>query len=475
MKKLSFYKLTILMVLVCVAAIFVLKELPSDLEDKNSPSIAQETSILAKRKSRDLQVEKIDKKFSDRYTKDPYLINPSTETYSVEDINAMIEVANLIEDNEEHGQALKRIAHLWTLIDPDACLQWSLSIANENVGYKYVTAHVISTLVGSNQLEKSTQLLQDIPQGKLRDTAIGYSMFDFAEIDPNLAADLLTMISSSDQIRSSARVISNTLIELDRLSDIKDMYVNMPYGAAKENLGSAVVQGLVVKDPLKALDWIKDNPEINNVKSFESLAKSFAKLDPQLGITVAQEIVDPVIKKKYMSSLVAYWADKNPAEAGKWVIGQIDSVNFDENRDDFSALARLSLANDQNLLFSQLENIQDQTARNAATLSAAAALSEYNPSKAAELALTTTTEEPSEQADAIAITAKNWLNRDPLAASEWIRNLPAGSLKDTAVSELVDNILSKDRDIVMANAWADQIVDPTIRSKVNKSIDNFRE
>jgi hypothetical protein len=82
--------------------------------------------------------------------------------------------------------------------------------------------------------------------------------------------------------------------------------------------------------------------------------------------------------------------------------------------------------------------------------------------------------QPEKQADAVAITAKNWLIRDPLEASKWIGGLEVGPIKDAAVSELVTNILAKDKDIAMANSWAAQIRDSKVRAQVNARIDKTK-
>lgn len=423
------------------------------------------------------KVKVSDYQASDRNVKNPHDIVPSATIYDVHDINAMIKAAFLINDDEERCQKLKKIAQLWTLIDPDACLKWSLSIANDKIGYEYISAKVISTLVENNQSEKAIEMLSGIPKGKLRDTAIGYgiwSILDLGGTDMATAERLLTMLSSKEQMDRSVDTLSKELIKSNKLHDLKEMYDGLSFGMLKESVGSSVLRNLASMDPLAGLDWIRSNQELNNIENYEALAYGFSKLDPIQGINIADEINDTGIREKYLSYLLNGWAAGNHKEAGKWITDQISNKNFDQMKNEFFIIARKSFAHDENLLFSQIENITDQSEKNAAILSAAAALSEYNPRNAAELALATLTRQPEKQVEAVAITVKNWLIREPLEASKWIGDLKIGPMKDAAVSELVTNILSKDKDMVMANSWAAQIRDPKIRAQVNAKIDKTK-
>jgi len=441
-------------------------------------SHASKTALSPRDENKELNIRELTIEHSDHQilggdAKNPNDVVPFKTKYDVKDIYEMITAANLIDDDNRRVQTLKRIALLWTVIDPDACLKWALSIADDKVGYEYITAQVILTLIGYDQFEKAIQLVQEIPQGSLRDTAIGYSMYDLANLDLGTAARLLDMIASIDQIERSTGTLSKVLIESHKLSELKEMYENLSYGAVKESLGSAAIRVLMLQDPLKAVDWLRDNPELKNAKNFEALAFGFAKNDPVRGIEIANEINDPVMKQEYLSWLINGWAENSPSEAGEWITEQIEVNNFNQNREQFSMIALKALARNQSFLFNQIAGISNRNEREVATLSAASALSSYNPQKAAEIALATPSDNPANQVEALTITAKNWLSRDPLEASKWIGNLPNGQIRDSAVSELVNNILTKDRDIAMANSWAAQIRNPEMKAKVLSDIARF--
>jgi hypothetical protein len=93
------------------------------------------------------------------------------------------------------------------------------------------------------------------------------------------------------------------------------------------------------------------------------------------------------------------------------------------------------------------------------TLDAVKCLSVYNPEKAVEIGLAIPDAEnlSENRVNALTAAAKNWLNRDPLAASQWIASLNEGSVKDSVVSELAKNIAEKDRDLVSAMKWVNTI------------------
>lgn len=195
-----------------------------DTNDLNSP---QNSRILVypREKNTNEKAKVSGVKTSDGKSTDPNLIIPSETIYDVGDINKMIKAALLIADDEKRCQTLKRIAYLWTLIDPEACLKWSLSIARDGSGYEYITASVISTLVGNNQSEKAIQMLSVIPQGDLRDTAIGYGIWSILDLEnPYLttAGRLLTMISSKNQMDNSVGTISNEFVKANKLHELKE-------------------------------------------------------------------------------------------------------------------------------------------------------------------------------------------------------------------------------------------------------------
>jgi hypothetical protein len=450
----------------------------SNTSDDDSKSLpVSQISLTSKEKNTHLRANETNHQTFAKKVNDSIMNVASGSIVDVGDINSAIQAAYLIDDDESRVQTLKGIAHLWTLKDPEACLKWALSITNDKIGYEYITAQVFLTLVGNDQSGKAIELLNEVHQGKLRDTAIAYGiwgMLDRESIDLAGAQQMLSLIGSKEQMDRSAGSLVKELVISNRLQDLKQMYDDLPFGMLKDSFGSSVLRNLVFKDPLSGLDWIRNNPEMNNTENYESLAAGFARLDPFQGIKVADEITDTAIKRRYLSNLLNGWAYNEPEEAGKWITDQISNVNFDQMKDEFFMIARKSLAHDQDLLFSQIENINDQGEKDLATLSAAAALSEYNPSRAAKLVLATLPGQPEKQADAVAITAKNWLIRDPLEASKWIGGLEVGPIKDAAVSELVTNILAKDKDIAMANSWAAQIRDSKVRAQVNARIDKTK-
>ncbi|TAG10287.1 MAG: hypothetical protein EAZ42_04325 [Verrucomicrobia bacterium] len=104
-------------------------------------------------------------------------------TVNDDDIYSEIQAANLIDNDKNRVQTLKRIAGRWSLKDPASCLEWALSIANEKIGNEYIAAQVFMTLVSNDQFGKAMELLSQVPQGNLRDTSIGYGMWGILDPD----------------------------------------------------------------------------------------------------------------------------------------------------------------------------------------------------------------------------------------------------------------------------------------------------
>ena len=64
------------------------------------------------------------------------------------------------------------------------------------------------------------------------------------------------------------------------------------------------------------------------------------------------------------------------------------------------------------------------------------------------------------QISAVSTVTSSWLNDDPLAASQWISNLPGHSdARDAAVQQLINNQSRNDPD--SAFIWAATIDNPT--------------
>ncbi|TAG10286.1 MAG: hypothetical protein EAZ42_04320 [Verrucomicrobia bacterium] len=388
-------------------------------------------------------------------------------------LELIINQAIAINDAERRLQSLKQIAHLWALQDPDASFKWSLTLDDNILGKDYVAAQIVSTLVNIHDLDKVKKFIGSMTQGKAKDTVIGYSISDVMDQDIATAVEFMMLIASSDSMKSIAEHIASEIVDSDQIYPMKDMLDGMPSGSMKEYLETSFIRNLAIKNPNQALDWLRVNQKQITDETLGSLAYGFALAAPLKGIVAASEIYDKDLRKNFLSYLTSRWGSENPLEAGEWLISAIQSSDFDSNKIEFGEIAKQSLAKNPSLIFDQILKIKNPIHRSEAFMSAAGALSEYNPSKAAELVLSVSNNQPENRDSELQRVARNWLERDPLAASQWINTISSGNTKDLLISELVSNILEKDKDTALARSWAEQIGNSDIKSTINIKIGNI--
>lgn len=406
------------------------------------------------------------------------IFNPQQDIRSkiksdLSNLDEMIALARSIEDGERRAQTLKMIVDLWARKDPDASFRWANSL-DEKVGKDYIIAQTILTLVNTRNPQKAESLLSLLPAGNTKDVSIEYCISEAASFDVSLAVRLASLLASPDTMKMIAGGLAGDMVKNKDFMSLQQMTDEVPHGMMKEYLNSAAIKNLSSIDPFLALDWMKKNPNNNTSLDLLDLSRGFSEKNILEGIEIAKEFNDKNGKNEFLGFMVGNWATKDQAAAINWAVNQIQNSSYANNKIAFDSIAHISIIKDQDFIFEQIAQIENVSERSAATLSAAKILSEYNPEKAAQIALATPGNQAATQIDTLTVTTRNWLIRDPLAASKWIGSLSNGPVRDSAVSELVTNILSKDKDIVMANSWAAQILDPKIRAIVNANIDRTK-
>ena len=226
----------------------------------------------------------------------------------------------------------------------------------------------------------------------------------------------------------------------------------------KEKFGASLVHNLCKDSLMLALNWVLDNSEYYAIDdSLKRIAGEFVKKDPAAAIESADLIDDLKIRNNYIQKLGLVWGREDPGSSGRWLIDKIGDDGYFRNKTIGDGIIAEWVQWDHEKAFTALETIQNPTDQTQAQLAAIQALSSFDPAAAATKLLPLLSPDSVDSQRAIAGVASNWLQRDPLAASQWIGLLDVGPLKDASIGSLVSNILSKDKNYEMAGSWAAQI------------------
>jgi hypothetical protein len=389
------------------------------------------------------------------------------------------EALKLIEaekDNLKKGYLIAAVSDEWSKKDPNACYAWATGLKDQNQKECALETCVINASREGN-VELAFKFFDDIPSGSTKDSIFSSSISELIKIDRSRVIERLGNISNVDQIRFASKILTLSFIEKNDLAGLRESWEVMPYGKIKDAVGEAAVINLVERDPALGLDWILENMEQGGAgETLDLVAAAFAVKSPERGLSESAAITDPMKRAKFVEILSTTWSVKQPDDAAKFLMENLATSGFDVNVNLLNGVVSGMVQIDHSKTLTMIKNISDPSARNRAETVAIKTLSEIDP-KAASLYLDELSlNSRPESGHLFNTVASKWLARDPLAASNWISNLPVGRGRDRAVESLVYNIMSVDKDCQMAGSWAAQIGDSELRasviSKINKNASN---
>lgn len=396
------------------------------------------------------------------------------EKFSSESISDLIAQADLETDQLKRRDMYTSIAKKWSLLDPQACLNWAMSLASP-LDKSSVLIATVSRIVVSGDIVTAIDLVGKIPRGEFKDDAIVYTIKAIAKVDMNKALELVNSLSGEGAFRSAAGDIAKILAEQGKFGEMKEIWGNIPYGSFRDEFGFFMVHNICQDSPEEALNWVLGNSEFfESEASMRRVASEYARKDPLKALKSANLINNPNLKNSYLQELGKAWGRADPIMAGDWLLKVTAESGYGANKLLGDGIIAEWVQWDHDKAIAALDSIQDLSERNQAKLTAVQALAAFDPSSAANMIIPLLSPGSIESRNAIRKLTSSWMSRDPLAASQWIGSLVEGPLKDVSIGQLVSNILSKDKDIEMANSWAAQIIDPKIRAQVNANIDRTK-
>jgi len=381
------------------------------------------------------------------------------------DVEKAITYVNSIQDDDVKATLYGTIAHAWAKSNPDASYAWAKSLASPGSMSSALTGIILS-LIQSEDVPKAVNFINQTTSGELKDDMIVYGLNGIADKNLNIALQMVNDLSGKGALLASSKILAEKIFTNIPITEFEQTINEIPYGYFRTMLESSLVKNLADSDPNLAFDWVmsSSNPEIKNT-GYKIIAATLGSTDPSRGFALSDKIDNPLLRSQFLQQIGTTWGRNNPESAKKWVIGQIGAGAYDENKHAINAALAEIIQWNQESVVKEILAIGSEHDRDEVAMVAVGTLSKFQPLQASQLLASVAGSENS--AAAITATtqlASNWLQRDSLAASQWISELSRGSSKDSAISVLVMNILSKDNDPMSARNWAYSIDDQEQRS-----------
>lgn len=376
-------------------------------------------------------------------------------------------------DSAARLRLFSEIGRQWAIVDQTAAFLWASSIRTmdeKSCGLKSVVG-----VIASNDALTCLSLIGKMEKGKFKDIAFMAMAPIVAEGNYTELLKGVPDLTNEGSINSIARLISGILVSKNEIQELDRIIDGLPYGLFRENLEAQVVFAMSINKPQLALERLNDSvarmPVEFGLKAVSTIAKGYAEFDPKEGIAAGETISDISLRKRFFDELGGNLGEKNPLLAKSWLLSAIHDTDYQSNKHIADGIITGLVFNDHKEAMAFVDSIPDLESKHSARLTAVAAISAEDPESAARyLSADQNLDEVGPQT-LITNIAQNWLERDPLAASQWIGNLKPGIGRDGSVAKLVENLLNKGGDRQLAKNWANQIVDTNLKLNIQKQLE----
>ena len=383
------------------------------------------------------------------------------------------EAIKLLDAEPEPRNRLSMISSIveeWSKISPENCFKWSTSLVDQNEKARALTV-CTSNIAESGNKALAFKILDELPKGGLKDRVFINSIGSLIDCDREEAIKRIPNISTLDMIRHASELLAEDFVKRNDMAGISSHWEELPFGSFRDAFGKAVIATLVEKEPALGMDWaLRNIKEGESSDSLETVADAFATRSPIDGLKRSDSIPDPILKGKFIEQLSMQWATRHPSDAGIFLSEAIANDGYETCKSLATGVIYGILQTDHEGAFAIVDNIANKFERADAQTRVIKKLSILDPKEASLYLARLSNLVDINHSDVVVDIASTWLERDPLAASEWIGNLPVGLGRDGAVERLVSNILIKDKDVEMANSWAALISDQKHKDAVIKRI-----
>lgn len=365
----------------------------------------------------------------------------------------------------------------WAAEEPDLCLEWASGL--ENIGDKCAALGVVAGVLlqgDARQRELAFELVNGTANGVLKDGVIVYNFSGYLDVDPQRALMLAKHLSGSGARISVARDLATSEYGKTKSGELMD---TLAMGEFRNFFGAEVVKSIAREDPIGALAWLNDYSDFDGSRnSYPAIARELARVDPVNGMEVCAVVPDNKLRKEMLAAIGSEWVREEPAAAGKWLIGQLESGSSAAAKVDESVLTSIVegwVQWDHAAVFQELEQMDEGAGKRSLKLVALQSLAMFDGARAAKLLWEEPGIEAGERVDLVSSIVHNWLCNNSIEASQWVVDLPAGPERDCAIREVVEEIMTKDRDAKLALEWAQEIQDLRIREEVVAEMEDLEK
>lgn len=205
-----------------------------------------------------------------------------------------------------------------------------------------------------------------------------------------------------------------------------------PVSKQEPAASSRELASLAEKDPLAAAARMVDLTESQQVELAASIASSWGKREPELAAAWAREQLQGEARDQALLSISADWAAVNPVAAAECGL----SVLSEGRRQEFLKTVGMQWGRqDSATAIAWGSRLPEGVSRDSILAGISSTLAEISPLKAAQLAASLSDQSLAEESALTVII--EWSRQQPDAAAEWVKQFPAGHLRDQALWNLV--------------------------------------
>ncbi len=291
----------------------------------------------------------------------------------------------------------------------------------------------------------------------------------------NLKPEEAVRLATADGKRARDRDVEMTMaMAFAHLGDdparAQRLIDSVPEGDARNSAETAWLIARAKRQPDTVLEELlaKESPGRTEQRLIEGIISRKAAESPEETVAYVGRL-KPEVRSQVLGRAVQTWLDRDPQAAGTWAKQSTDpeawlAVARHQSSDDTRATPAAFAPADMRAQLSQLTGT-DGGAFSQLTGVLAADLAASSPTDALAWSATLT----GNARTSAEIGAGNaWIQRDPVAASEWLSTLPPGNTHDQLAHTLASRIATDDPEAAIR--WAAAIQSPDLRHQAEEQI-----
>jgi hypothetical protein len=407
---------------------------------------------------------------------------------AAEDLEGALAWMNGLGSLRDRTAALQTVASQLVMTDVSKALDLVKSMP-ANGQRAEVMAHVMQAWMQTDR-EAAMAWLEQVESPFEKNRILSNIGWQLGNGDPVGTIDMALEMKSANQARNLLQSAMQSLPD-EAIADTVAKVTGMPEGRLKETAMNQLVQRWARADPVEAMRFASALPGGRDYdRSVRNAAHAWAAEDGAAAANWAIEIGDEERRKAAIGGVIDAWSEREPEAAAKYLSGlgdqkllgdavpQLASTWGQSDPDAAMAWAE-SLDGDARgkAVGTVIGSIAGHDPQKAMAMFDAAVISEIGETEAkqvaqniagnlgqwdAEMAVEWAAGLPEGlQADAVGNAFGQWVEHSPVAASEWLVDVPAGEMKDRATMQLVQSIERTDPE--SAFVWAASVGNPDQR------------